>query len=80
LTVAISDDGRGFKVAESGGNGASNGMGGHGLVSMQRRARALGGSLQIDSEIGRGTTVTLEVPIRRRSRWRRWPINYPNGR
>lgn len=80
LTVAISDDGRGFMVTEAGNNGVSAGMGGHGLMSMQRRAEALGGSLQIDSEIGRGTTVTLAVPIRQRSRWRRWPVNYPNGR
>ena len=80
LTVAISDDGKGFKAPEQGNNGRSAGMGGHGLTSMQRRARALGGSLKIDSEIGRGTTVTLKVPIRNRSRWLRRSADYPNGR
>jgi ligand-binding sensor domain-containing protein/two-component sensor histidine kinase len=80
LRVTISDDGKGFSVPAPGRNGDSAGMGGHGLTSMQRRARALGGTLQIDSEIGRGTTVTLEVQIRHRSSWFRWRRNYPNGR
>jgi hypothetical protein len=50
---------------------------------MQRRARALGGSLQIDSGINRGTSVTLKVPIREGAgwrRWRHWLPTYPNGR
>ena len=80
LMVSISDDGKGFNSPESGKNGGAVGMGGHGLASMQRRARALGGSLKIDSEVGRGTQVTLKVPIRQRSRWLRWPFSYPNGR
>jgi signal transduction histidine kinase len=33
-----------------------------GLTSMQDRAEALGGTLAIDSEAGRGTTVELRVP------------------
>jgi signal transduction histidine kinase len=76
LMVSIADDGKGFKPAEPGSNGS---MGGHGLVNMQRRAQGIGGSLKIDSEIGRGTKVTLRVPIRQRSRWLAWP-SYPNGR
>jgi signal transduction histidine kinase/sugar lactone lactonase YvrE len=75
LMVSISDDGKGFNS-----NGNVAGMGGHGLANMQRRAQALGGSLKIDSEVGRGTKVTLRVPIRQRSRWLSWPFNYPNGR
>src|SRR6185369_1469118 len=73
LVISITDNGKGFEPAT---NGNSSGMGGHGLASMQRRANALGGSLKIDSGIGRGTNVTLRVPIRPRTRW--WP--YPNGR
>ena len=73
LVISITDNGKGF---EPSANGNSSGMGGHGLASMQRRANALGGSLKIDSGIGRGTNVTLRVPIRPRTRW--WP--YPNGR
>jgi len=75
LAISISDNGKGF---EPGSNGASGSMGGHGLTSMQRRAQALGGSLTIDSRIGSGTSITLRVPLRSRSRWRLWPT-YPNG-
>ncbi|HEX6649726.1 MAG TPA: two-component regulator propeller domain-containing protein [Pyrinomonadaceae bacterium] len=75
LRIAITDNGKGF---EPGANGNSSGMGGHGLAGMERRAQALGGSLKIDSAISSGTTVTLQVPVRQRSRWRRWP--YLNGR
>lgn len=77
LVVSISDNGKGFEPAS---NGNSAGMGGHGLVSMQRRAHALGGSLKIDSALGRGTNVTLKVPIGQSSGWRRWLPTYPNGR
>ncbi|HJY29325.1 MAG TPA: two-component regulator propeller domain-containing protein [Pyrinomonadaceae bacterium] len=73
LTISITDNGRGF---EPSANGNTTGMGGHGLASMQRRAHALRGSLKIDSDLGRGTSVMLKVPIRSRTRW--WP--YPNGR
>ena len=77
LVVSITDNGKGFEPST---NGNTRGMGGHGLASMQRRARALGGSLQIDSGVSRGTSVTLKVPIRQSSSWRRWLPTYPNGR
>lgn len=77
LVVSITDDGKGFEAVS---NGNSAGMGGHGLASMQRRARALGGRLKIESGHRRGTSVTLKVPVRQRSGWRRWLPAYPNGR
>ena len=77
LVVSVKDNGKGFEPTS---NGNSSGMGGHGLASMRRRADALGGSLKIDSGHGRGTSVTLKVPIRQRSGWRRWLPTYPNGR
>jgi ligand-binding sensor domain-containing protein/two-component sensor histidine kinase len=80
LVVAIADDGRGFKVEEPLTNGRGAGMGGQGLASMQRRAKALGGSLKINSEPGQGTTVTLKVPLNQGRRWPRFWFNYPNGR
>lgn len=68
LVLRITDDGRGFDASQtspsSNGNGAS--LGGHGLASMRRRAAALGGQFEVDSERGRGTTSTLKVPARRR--------------
>jgi len=77
LVVSITDNGKGFEPAS---NGNASGMGGHGLSSMQRRANALGGSLEIDSGASRGTNVTLKVPIRQGANWRRWLPTYPNGR
>ena len=77
LTIIIADNGKGFEPPS---NGTATGMGGHGLASMQRRANALGGSLMIDSHASSGTRITLKVPINPRSRWRIWPLTYPNGR
>jgi signal transduction histidine kinase len=34
-----------------------------GLTSMEERALALGAVLRIDSAAGRGTTISLEVPV-----------------
>ncbi len=53
FVLEIADDGVGFHV-----NGGSTGLG---LASQRRRAQALGGELQIESEPGHGTRVTLRV-------------------
>jgi signal transduction histidine kinase/ligand-binding sensor domain-containing protein len=65
LVVVIRDNGRGFDVGRA-ANGHDNGMGGHGLGSMRRRAEALGGVYEVSSVAGRGTVVTLKVPAGRR--------------
>jgi signal transduction histidine kinase len=49
---------------------------GHGLVSMQRRGKRDGGTLEVSSRPGEGTSVTLEMPISGGSRLR----SSPNGR
>lgn len=59
LEAVVEDDGPGFDAtavrhADAGG--------GWGLVTMQERARMLGGRLQITSKLGRGTRVHLELP------------------
>jgi signal transduction histidine kinase/ligand-binding sensor domain-containing protein len=57
LVLAVGDDGRGFDpVAPAAGTG---------LASMRRRARALGGRLEVVSAAGRGTRLELVVPLRR---------------
>jgi signal transduction histidine kinase len=58
VTATISDDGCGFDVAAAG-----RGRGG-GLPSMAERAGLLGGALTVHSVIGRGTTVTVRIPLR----------------
>jgi len=55
LALRIEDNGAGFDA-----NGDGDG---HGLMSMTDRARGLGGTLVIDSLSGRGTTITLDVPL-----------------
>ena len=55
VRVMIEDKGKGFNPA-----GVIRGVG---LFSMDERARAVGGTLQILAEIGRGTKVILEVPV-----------------
>ncbi len=70
LVVQISDDGKGFDVAKSDGDGHEGSMGGHGLQSLRRRAEKLGGTYDVRSAPGEGTTVTLKVPVKIKSRRR----------
>ena len=55
IWAEVLDDGRGF------GLGSSPGVG---LSSMRERARALGGTLKIESEPGKGTKVRFEMALR----------------
>ena len=57
LRVSIRDDGIGFDVIPETGGFAR--LGRYGILGMQERARLNGGDLQIGSEPGVGTTVTL---------------------
>ena len=54
LVAEISDDGRGFELEA---------VPGVGLSSMQERATVVGGKLEVESEVGRGTRVRLRVPV-----------------
>jgi signal transduction histidine kinase len=61
VRLRIEDDGIGFKPPKLTDDlRAEDGLG---LIGMHERARLLGGSLQIESEPGKGTTVVAEVPI-----------------
>jgi len=61
LTLMVSDNGRGFEVPKMIGDLA--GLGKLGLAGMQERARLISGRLEIESERGKGTVVTVKVPI-----------------
>jgi PAS domain S-box-containing protein len=54
LLTEVADDGQGF------GRETSPGVG---LGSMRERAALIGGELKIESELGRGTSVRLRVPL-----------------
>ncbi len=58
LTLAVTDNGRGFATNELGHSKS------FGLLGMRERARALGGSLEIISKKGTGTTVIVALPLR----------------
>jgi signal transduction histidine kinase len=60
LRFTVADDGQGFD-----GNTTRPGSG---LTNMADRMAALGGSLTIDSAIGRGTTVSGHVPTGARTK------------
>ena len=55
LQVSVQDDGAGFNVQ-------SAGVGHHGLAGMRFRVESHGGSMQIRSAPGEGTTVSASVP------------------
>ncbi len=56
LAFEVTDDGQGFNEAAV--------EAGHGLASMRRRARRIGGHLDVDSQPGQGTSVRLSVQIK----------------
>jgi signal transduction histidine kinase len=55
LVFEVADDGRGFDPATT--------SQGSGLQNMRDRLEALGGSVEVVSEPGRGTTVTGRIPV-----------------
>lgn len=59
VVLEIADDGRGFDVA------APRTAASFGLDGMARRARDLGGTLDVESEVGRGTAVRAVLPMRK---------------
>jgi signal transduction histidine kinase/ligand-binding sensor domain-containing protein len=61
VALEVRDDGRGFE------SGAEPGLpkGHYGLTGMRERAAAIGGTLEVTSEPGAGTTVRLQAPAPR---------------
>ena len=57
VELEIVDDGRGFDRSASGWHA------GLGLASMNERIRLLGGSMAVESEVGKGTRIRVEAPV-----------------
>jgi signal transduction histidine kinase len=57
LHFSVRDDGQGFDVARARAGG------GLGLISLEERVRAAGGTLSIESRLGFGTEVRARVPV-----------------
>ena len=65
--LTVVDDGRGFEAGKSG----EAEMPGLGLVSIDERAKLLGGSFDIRTGLGKGTKVCIRIPISP------YPLHYP---
>jgi signal transduction histidine kinase len=64
LEIVVRDDGRGFDITRATRrDGPAGGGPGVGLFGMEERARLAGGTLRLSSAPGRGTTVSLNVPL-----------------
>jgi two-component system NarL family sensor kinase len=61
FVMTITDDGVGFDVKQKKESGS--GSSGLGLKSMQNRAKMIGGNLSIQSEPGKGTAISVTVPL-----------------
>ncbi len=61
VAITVEDDGSGFDVNEL--QGPAQQRKGLGLHTIKERAEMLGGQVQIESRIGRGTRVRLEIPV-----------------
>jgi len=61
IRITIGDNGQGFSVPQRIGDFARNGK--LGLSGMQERARLIGGSVSVQSEPGKGSTITVEVAV-----------------
>jgi len=60
-TLTITDNGRGFTVPTD--LGELSDLGKLGLIGIQERAWLLGGNVKIKSELGKGTTIAVEVLV-----------------
>jgi signal transduction histidine kinase len=60
IKVIIQDNGTGFTLPTR--NGELTAKGKLGLIGMHQRTQFLNGKLMISSEIGKGTTISIEVP------------------
>lgn len=62
VELEVADDGIGFDVDSS--SVRPSGEAGYGLFSIRERLDHLGGHLRIDSIAGRGTRITMSVPVK----------------
>jgi signal transduction histidine kinase len=61
IEIAIKDNGIGFEMPDFIGDSASRGK--LGVVGMNERAHLIGGNFNVDSQVGKGTIISVRVPI-----------------
>ena len=57
VRLNVNDDGCGFSASQSARTGH------FGLLDMRERAHSMGSQLSVESEIGKGTRISLQVPL-----------------
>jgi len=60
IRCSITDDGVGFDTSAVMTRKANHGIG---LLGIEHRLKVLGGTLQIKSELGRGTEILITIPL-----------------
>jgi PAS domain S-box-containing protein len=63
VELRVKDDGTGIKSPRRGGRAGPKHPRGLGLEGMRERVGLLGGSIQVESEPGAGTTITARIPV-----------------
>ena len=63
LLVSVSDSGRGFSPPGRDESGRLLTEGHYGLWGMHERAAAISGTLTVDSSVGEGAIITLQIPL-----------------
>ncbi|UCC22649.1 MAG: PAS domain S-box protein [Planctomycetota bacterium] len=66
IQISVEDDGVGFDTSEA--SSADSRSGGFGLFSIHQRLGHIGGHLNVESEPGHGTRVSLVAPINHKNR------------
>lgn len=61
LSIVIDDNGKGFDPSKV--KNVKNGDGGMGMTFMKERIKYINGRMFLNSEIGKGTRVTLNIPL-----------------
>jgi signal transduction histidine kinase len=63
VRLVVTDNGRGFDPGAVASDSAAGYSGSFGLTATQERVDQLGGTLSIDSEVGKGTIVTVDLAV-----------------
>lgn len=68
IRIMISDNGKGFDAAKAlNNNGKLKGMG---LINIQERIKNYDGKFKVESEIGKGTVLIIEIPLAFKNKWK----------
>jgi signal transduction histidine kinase len=65
IGITVKDDGKGFDARETGSPASEVGFG---LFSIRERLKSCNGSLQIESQRRKGTTVSIRLPVEKKSK------------